>query len=547
MWHKSILDTVRQAKERGMCLYGAGFWGEVAYKVFTKLGVSPKCFCDDASDKWGKEYQGIPVYSLEDAVKQYPGAVYIVCADTIKKRDVWGRKDLERMLHRLKERNVYDSNSELRIIMYLFLLDLQNLDSLLSGCQKPDLEGSGGLVKASDLQNLFILNHMWNSGSYYFEQLFDGHPNVLSLPYSSWVFWTVYEKRLQYLEGTELLIEMAAQMVGYFHSQYEGLYSLQHYKFADWCVGEHGEFIKDVLIDADDFVKYLLVQLDGATGLKSFGHMMKVYVAAYNNCLGKRKQEGSAYWLFYHQHKPDYDVSEMDKFFDKKEFQRIENVILIREPVQHCYSWIFRGCIKENQYTGVEKDKSLLHMLMSEMGVMVQKNPEVHNVKAIRFEDLKFQPEQTMQSLCRWMEIPYLDLMLSTTLNGIQIYFPTYTEKGLVYITGNDTTAVNRKDFSAVMTLWDQVRLNMVYGKFKAAYGYGSDIPPFTEFSKETLKELFQKDFKFAAIAQKVIDEGSPEEGKYDVNEYVKSVFLEYMLNYQDDIEYYDCIKPEEN
>ncbi len=87
----------------------------------------------------------------------------------------------------------------------------------------------------------------------------------------------------------------------------------------------------------------------------------------------------------------------------------------------------------------------------------------------------------------------------------------------------------------------------MVYGKFKAAYGYGSDIPPFTEFSKETLKELFQKDFKFAAIAQKVIDEGSPEEGKYDVNEYVKSVFLEYMLNYQDDIEYYDCIKPEEN
>ena len=31
MWHKSILDTVRQAKERGMCLYGAGFWGEVAW------------------------------------------------------------------------------------------------------------------------------------------------------------------------------------------------------------------------------------------------------------------------------------------------------------------------------------------------------------------------------------------------------------------------------------------------------------------------------------------------------------------------------------
>ena len=27
MWHRSILETVRQERDRGLCLYGAGFWG----------------------------------------------------------------------------------------------------------------------------------------------------------------------------------------------------------------------------------------------------------------------------------------------------------------------------------------------------------------------------------------------------------------------------------------------------------------------------------------------------------------------------------------
>ena len=47
MWHRSILETVRQERDRGLCLYGAGFWGKIGFDIFKKLGVTPLCFCDD--------------------------------------------------------------------------------------------------------------------------------------------------------------------------------------------------------------------------------------------------------------------------------------------------------------------------------------------------------------------------------------------------------------------------------------------------------------------------------------------------------------------
>ena len=64
-------------------------------------------------------------------------------------------------------------------------------------------------------------------------------------------------------------------------------------------------------------------------------------------------------------------------------------------------------------------------ILKCEMGLTLQKKSEVSNVKVIRFEDLKTDSENTLKALCEWLNISYLDILLSTTLNGITIYFPT--------------------------------------------------------------------------------------------------------------------------
>ena len=540
MWHRSILDTAEQAKKRGLCLYGAGFLGKIAYDVFHKLGLTATCFCDDDPDKQGQLYQGIPVLSVKDAIEQYPEAVYIPCVDSIKREGHWNRYNLLHMMETLKKNHVYDSNSELRIELYLFLLDIDNRENTDMALDRKKS------VCADDIRNLLILNHMSNSGSFYLEQLLDSHPNIVCIPYSTSVFGLVYQNRLQYLEGEELLLEIMAQMLGYFHSAYENLYCVQNTKFKDMCVGQNGEFIFDVLIDPNEFYRQLCAQFDGRKiKLESFAHMMKVIAAAYNNCLGKEKQEGMTYWLFYHMHNASYNVRDTYKEFKKEEFDRVENLIIIREPVQQCYSYILRMVIKLRMSTVLTKNEDFIQTLRTEMGLTLQRQKGIENVRVIRFEDLKYESVNTLKALCRWMEIPYTDSLRHTTLNGQEIYFPVYTADGVKYITGNDTSAVGKKDFSQALTLWDEARLNILYGKFKRAYGYACTTPDFTQFGDTFRRELLTEDFKFCNLVQQVIDEDGLPEDHYDVNRYVKELYQSYMDSYNEDTEYYDYIRPE--
>lgn len=91
------------------------------------------------------------------------------------------------------------------------------------------------------------------------------------------------------------------------------------------------------------------------------------------------------------------------------------------------------------------------------------------------------------------------------------------------YITGNDTSAIGKKDFSEVLTLWDEVRLNMICIKFKHAYGYPCTVPDFEQFSRTFQQEMLKENFKFCDIVQQVLDEDGLPEDHYDVNQYVKN------------------------
>lgn len=539
MWHRSILDTVRQGEQRGLCLYGAGFFGKIAYQIVERLGGHPLCFCDDDADKQGTTYQGLSVYSVEETVKKYPDAVYLVCIDSMRKKGAINRDDLSAMLDKLKKYGVYDSNSELRLSLYLFLLDQPDVNEIVP------CDDTQHIFMPEDLNQLLILNHMSNSGSFYLEQLLDGHPQILCLPYGTQVLRTVYAKRLQYLEGDELLLELEAQMLGYLHSQYETLDCVRRVKFHDYCMNRDGNFNYDVLIEPQMFMKQLKTLFsEKRVKLESFGHMMKVLTAAYNNCLGKKKEQGQSYWLFYHMHQADYDVKNTYVDFQKNEFDRIENLIIIREPVQQCYSYIRRMVIQGRDTPVLTKDEDFIHTLKCELGMTLRRQRGIENVKVIRFEDLKYRSKNTLAALCEWMDIAYADSMSQTTLNGYEIYFPIHTSEGIRYITGNDTSAVGKTDFSEVLTQWDEVRLNILCSKFKRAFGYPCEVPEFDSFSKEFQDELLQENFKFCNIVQQVSDEDGLPEDRYDVNDYVKGIYRDFMNGYEDGTTYYDYIRP---
>lgn len=83
---------------------------------------------------------------------------------------------------------------------------------------------------------------------------------------------------------------MMAQMLGYLHSQYENLFCIREHKFEEYCVNQDGEFIYDVLIDPTEFYYRLKEQFEDNIKLNSYAQMLKIYVAAYSNALGKQEE-----------------------------------------------------------------------------------------------------------------------------------------------------------------------------------------------------------------------------------------------------------------
>lgn len=542
MWHRSFLFCIDEAKKRGLCLYGAGYWGNVAYHLFSLFDIVPVCYCDDDSSKVGRMINHIPVLALQDAATQFPDAVYIVCVDQTETCGSWGRVYQKKMIESLKLYHVYDSNSELRLAFYLFLADINGREGI---CQSKKIffnVSRDDLFCWNDLKNLAIINNMSNSGAWFFTQLLDMHSHILCLPYWE-TLENVYVNRLQYLEGDELIIEMTAQALGCLKSAYGDLECVGQHKFSNYCIDKNGAVIKEAYIDPLDFVSNLYLQFqDKDIKLHSYGQMLKIYFATYNNCLNRKYMPDVNYWMLYDMHKSNYDICNEYDNLSKEEFSRIENFILVREPVQHCFSWVKRYMLRLKNQTASQKE-CIADIVESELGKNLERKEEYNNLQVIKFEDLKYRGRVTLKLLCKYLQIPFEESLMKTTLNGIEIYFPANTKDGVKYITGFDTAAVHQKDYSEILTPWDEVRLNIIYSEFKKAFHYPTEYPSFCTFEEATWKDLLKDDFKFATIIQKIVNDKLETPEKYDVNAFVKELYWKYMKNYdREAVTYYDFI-----
>lgn len=382
MWHRSFLSCVNEARKRGLCLYGAGFWGDMAFRLFSLFGVIPVCYCDDDDLKIGKLLNGIIILTLQDAAVQFPNAVYIVCVDQTETWGLWGRVHQKKMIDNLKSYNLYDRNSELRLAFYVYLADINGTEGIQ--CSKRNLcnYNTDEMFWWNDLRNLAIVNNMSNSGVWFFAQLLDMHSHILCLPYCK-TLENIYINRLQYLEGDELVIEMAAQALGYFKSAYENLKCIGQHKFENYCIDKKGDVLREAYIEPVAFLSNLYMQFrDGEIKLQSYGQMLKIYFAAYNNCLNRKCFHDINYWMVYDMHTPAYDVSSEYENLAENEFDRIENFILVREPVQHCYSWVNRAIVHAGNNVAAQK-WFIADIIKSELGKNLERKKGYDNLHVI--------------------------------------------------------------------------------------------------------------------------------------------------------------------
>lgn len=530
-FYRSVYSVAAQGRERGLVFYGAGFWGEVSFRIFAKIQVYPVCFCDDAPEKQGtlfvRDGHTVPVLSLDEAAEKYPNAVYIATAAS------GASAPRTEMNHRLKERGLLDENSGFHPLRYLFLLE-GGLEALAA----PKVPGEQEF-KPDQLNRMMVLNHMSSSGIIYLDTLLDGHPNVLNIVMlgENVPLQDIYRERLQYLEDEELVLETASQMTPYLATGFpETVFSgAIHRPAAYYYWNELGAPEERIYLPAERFVSALGGVLRGK-GRVSFAFLLKAIFAAYQNTLGTKCVSNQDCWILYERHKFNYDLCELDGLLFPGDFHRVEYWFIIREPIRHIFSWLKRMYLnavpEEAWFFG--RPEAYLGRLACDIGAMLkqdERNKE-KTVKIVRFEDTKRRLHDTMQSICDSLEIPFDPCVLNTTANSIPVYFPSGSQTRLVL--GTDSmAALERKDFSSLMSDYDIFRLNLVFQDFRRTFGYDCDMPDYRQFSKAFLQELFQEPFRFEPLLD-ACGKSAQKAGRLDPgqraqsHDYIVELFMSY-------------------
>ena len=540
-YYSSIFEISDHCRKKGLVIYGAGFWGIQMLQIFSKFCIAPLMIADDDAEKQGSFFNecgvsdkqtGIRIVSLDEAASTYPNAVYISAATPDKENQ------LELMNGNLKKRGLLTKFSGFLPMKYMVML-YGGLEAL----NKPEKIKNNNFT-AEHLNNIIVFNHMSNSGSIYFNTLIDNHPNILNITNFgiASVLQTAYDIRLKNLKEKELVIETAAQLFKYFKWEFpvETFEQRCYCRIADrYFMNEQGRPEQRVYVDGAKFISWLSAELNDK-GYVTLGFLLKAVFSAYNNTIGKNYVPGETYWLFYENHKRNFQIESLDSYINS-DFYKIEYWFIIREPVQHIFSLLKFIMTIDKRFPKLpmgyySNPVFLTDVFSSDLGLMLQKNE--HNkdktVRVVRFEDVK-REEHYMKAVCSVLNIPYDDCLQETSFNGIPVYFPTTDSSGkAIVVSGNDQTAVRRKDFSELLSSFDIFRINLVTQDFKRHFGYKVDVPHFSEFSDECLRELFKVPFKFEALlnekCQIAMEDGYYSKGEVpECHNYIADLFLEYM------------------
>ena len=115
--------------------------------------------------------------------------------------------------------------------------------------------------------------------------------------------------------------------------------------------------------------------------------------------------------------------------------------------------------------------------------------------RAVRMEDLHQTPKKTMKNICHWLDLPWNEVLLESTINGKQ----WWNEKGGLQISGFNT-AIPSQTFENYVSNFDNLRLYIMHGRKCSAWGYETPWWSHNIFSKLLVFPLLIFPFKIERI-----------------------------------------------
>lgn len=316
--------------------------------------------------------------------------------------------------------------------------------------QKPSLR-----LQTDALKRVVAILFYGRSGSVFLGSLLDGHPKTVSTPGTYLTGFYEFWKEHGHLPAREL--------IDVFVDYYAVLFDARNKSKSPITGPNAGEELgftrmgpdrqKHLEIDREIFVNSLrdIITEEVRVPRRLFFQALHI---AYNEAL--RRLTDPEPIIVFPLHTPNrFRAKELVKDFPDTVFLQV-----IRRPIQTLGSHFVHNV-----------RKGMLDMYLAEdmlAGVLFGGIPVVSGYgllsRAVKLEDLHSNPRQTMQKICDWLGLPWNDILLKSTFNGIQWWNVIDSPQ----ISGFSKVTVSKKHREYI-SLFDEFRLNVLFvPKYKA-------------------------------------------------------------------------------
>ncbi|MDA7577183.1 sulfotransferase, partial [Candidatus Pelagibacter sp.] len=349
---------------------------------------------------------------------------------------------------------------------------------------------SSELIKPTLPEKITALTHFGRSGTGLLHSLIDGHPDVSTLP-------SVYfSEFFDHFNWEKIIAGGWEEMVDRFATIYDVLFDASStvpvvskgiqtinnigQKEGMTTVGPKRDEVLSV--DKNIFIKEIKQFMNCYKQLDQFTFFKLVH-SAYDKTIGDLNKKKLT---FYHIHNPDP--------YAKLNFLRLApNVnwlMMVREPIQNCESWI-RKNFNNNNY---RKIANKIFQMLFDIDHVIYRND---NSIGVRLEDLKENPKKTIRALCNWLGIKENDSLYEMTAQGKKWwgdpFSPDYKKEGMSPF---GKTSITRK-LGLVFSENDQFILRTLFYPFSVRFGYVEEN--LEQFRKDlkTIRPMIDQMFDF--------------------------------------------------
>ena len=211
--------------------------------------------------------------------------------------------------------------------------------------------------------------------------------------------------------------------------------------------------------------------------------LFKLVQTAYDSAINDQNEKSV---IFYHIHNPD-TYAQLNFV---KSAPNANWVMMIREPIQSCESWL-RKPFQKNEYSEIAN--KIFGMLFEIDNIIYHKQNSI----GVRLEDLKESPQKTIPALCTWMGIEESENLYEMTAQGKKWWgdptSPDFAKDGMDPF---GKTSIKRK-VGSIFSEKDQFILRTLFYPFSARFGYVAENLEQFKLDIKAIKPLLKQMFDF--------------------------------------------------